>query len=217
MKKLETVRRLVLYLTSMIGVFIISFLISQRANASSTWYSDSYNVGYWSTTAYVQGINTSSSFSVMSYMTEAVKKWRNAGIDCYVSTSPSMAQISFYGGTKAQLKLVGFSYTSDINGLTVRKSYSKTLEEGSYSYYEQKEVIASMCSDYVYNESYFGVKRTATEIYNHIALHEIGHALGWYGHIGDGSAVMFGITNGINTLTSSDINQLLNAYIVIEE
>ena len=53
--------------------------------------------------------------------------------------------------------------------------------------------------------------RTLTE-YKNAALHELGHSLGWFEHSSTSTDVMYPYASTVITLTSRDIQQLIQVY-----
>lgn len=208
-------------LGTMLMAFMLSYAYAQSIQVninSSKWHSDSYNVGYWEKTPYVSFSNLSSSFSIVSYVNNAVNKWNKAGIECAITTVPSNAKIRFYGGTKSQLIALGFAYSSNINGLTMFDSYSTAAEDYPYKVNKLSAVSVSMCSDLTYNGLSASQINTTilNTLYNHVALHEMGHAMGWYGHSfginHPENTVMYKYTCKIFTLTAYDTEHLTTIY-----
>lgn len=198
------------YFLGLICAMILSFTVmyQNRVDAKSVtlskWYSDGENVGYWKSNPQVYFSNLSSSINIASHVNTAVNKWKNAGIKSTVITTPSSADIKFYGGTKAQLNSIGFVYTSKTFGHTKWDS-STTVAQAQNSHNIKKitAASASMCSEAKYLDN--------------MAIHEYGHALGWEGHIPEGSEdenknVMYKNNQDRTTLSKKDINHILQVY-----
>lgn len=190
-------------------IMILSFISAYQgvkavSNVSipGTWYSDQSAVGYWQSNPNVYVTNLGN-WSVVSYVNRAVNAWNDAGIHSSVTNTASNANISYYGGTKAQLNAIGFSYDASTTGQT--KVLSQTLaatRSGSAPIYRISSAMASTCKG-----SNHPVNAT---------MHEYGHALGWYGHFPNNSnMVMYASENGVVTLGSEEKYHLTRVYNVM--
>lgn len=190
-------------------VMILSFISAYQgvkavSNVSipGQWYSNSSAVGYWQSNPYVY-ITNLGNWSVVSYVNRAVNAWNNAGIRSSVTNTASNANISYYGGTKAQLNAIGFSYDGETTGQTIILSkWLAATRDGSAPIYRISSAMASTCkgSDYPVNAT----------------MHEYGHALGWYGHFPENSnMVMYKRENGVETLGSEEKYHLTRVYNVM--
>lgn len=193
--------------------FIASYQIVVNASTSSVtldnWYADLRIVGYWEDQPSIYVTNVQTTFNVVPYVSNAVSKWKNAGISSIVTTTPSNADVMFYGGSRSLLNAVGFVYTSQIYGQERWESSTYVSEAktstSTFGIYKVTSAIASMCSEV---ESELG-----TSYYNQIALHELGHVLGWYGHATTTDAVMYSYPESAAfSLTSTDITHLKQIY-----
>ena len=112
----------------MFCVFIVSFhqIVKAKSVVFSNWYSDEDWVGYWGSAPKVFFTNLNDSYNVSLDVNTAVNKWTSAGISSSVTVTPTNASIKYYGGTKAQLNGIGFTYTVNFSGSLI---YS--LQEGS--------------------------------------------------------------------------------------
>jgi len=203
--KKEQVRYIISLLLAMMLVFSISYCAVYaitNTNIYITWYSDAYEVGYWSEAPKTMFTNLSTSFNISTYVNNAVTTWNRAGISSAITTTPSNANIRFYGGTRTQLNAVGFWYTDDMVGLTALDEITNVGTVNNYcTLYEFTKTSASMCNE------------LNTEADNkQLALHEYGHALGWIGHATTTSDVMYKSVNGVTSLTTRDKQQLKQVY-----
>ncbi len=188
----------------------------------SSWsdISDSTRAGYWSGVAMVQCNNLSSSFSVNSYVNTAAKKWSVVeGVECSFTTSSSLANSTFYSGTKTQLKAVGFSYLSNTLGLTEWNSYLLKKQDTGHLYklYNILEASASVCTDGSYGSCEYSDMSSSllTMVYNHLVLHEMGHLLGYAGHSCTSTytqEVMYAYESIVYSLKENDIEHLTYVY-----
>ena len=201
--KKEQVRYIISLLLAMMLVFSISYCAVYaitNTNIYITWYSDAYEVGYWSEAPKTMFTNLSTSFNISTYVNNAVTTWNRAGISSAIT--PSNANIRLYGGTRTQLNAVGFWYADDNVGLTTFDDISNVGTVNNYfTLYEFKKTSASMCDELTTENS---KKQTA--------LHEYGHALGWVGHSSTASDVMYYKVNEATSLSTRDKEQLKQVY-----
>lgn len=192
-------------LSILFGVaFTFSYSIVSKADSYklSAWYSDAEEgwVGYWESNPNVFVRNLSSSIATHGYVSNAVSKWKTVGISSSVTTAQSNANINFYGGTRSELIACGFYYDSGTAGLTYwdTSSFVAYANGIAYEIYKLSAVSASVCAEASNPEC--------------VALHEYGHAMGWYGHSPHGSDVMYKYENSVGTLTANDKAQLTQIY-----
>lgn len=196
----------VAFLFCMLICFCASYKIAMAGvgDISGTyWRADTDKAGYWAEDPYVYPINMSSSYNVVPYVNTARTKWADAEINSIITTSRTNADILFYSGSKAVLNGIGFLYTSDIVGLVKYQEYTQVSIDGAdyYTIWSLEDVIASACTDY------------GTQNWNHVVLHEYGHALGWYGHSWDSADVMYPVVSSTKTaLTIRDKEHLQQIY-----
>lgn len=113
----------------------------------------------------------------------------------------------FYGGTYSVLYLREPSLSSWAAGMTVYRSHSR---EG---YWENRGIRRngnriSKADIYIVYES----GRTTNQ-YRNVTTHELGHALGWYGHNTRGSSnVMHHTMTSITSLSTYDKRHLVQIY-----
>lgn len=152
----------------------------------------------------------------------AISYWKQQlNINITTTTNKSEADIEFYGinnGDIATLGNIGFNLNQITNennfsflGITTGNLYDSAMTfEGYYIYngtvkfkktIEYAKVALVLKSECEYED------------YRQAAIHEMGHALGYYGHSGDASGAMFWSANSSNyTLTNKEKQHILNAY-----
>lgn len=182
--------------------FIPYKMVSNAAILPGNWYSDEEYGGYWSFDPKVYPVHLNNAVSMTSYISNAVNKWSAAGINSSITMSQTYGNIKFYSGTRAQLNTIGFAYDNSINGQTIW--IDSTTVSSPTAYFEIKklnQVDASICHT------------IDSGLYEHVALHEYGHALGWGGHASGTSNVMYAYSVAENvTLTYYDKKQILQIY-----
>ena len=196
------IKRICFVLLFLLALGVGSVCAYAYSMISMTWYSDAYKVGYWADSPKVFFTNLTSSFNISSYVNTGVSRWNSAGVTSSITTSYSNANILFYGGTRSQLNSYGFIYDSNTAGYTTWDSTTMMGYANNSSLlkvYRLNSTKASMCYE-------------ASGQYTHLGVHEYGHALGWYGHTGYSSDVMYGTANYVTVLSNRDKNQLVQVY-----
>lgn len=215
---------LALALVFLLSTFQIHAL-AVNLGSISYWFSDGDSIGRWTTmpgSVNTQKLDTSkSSFIFYVSMSHAIEKWNDAlGRSIAVSTvttAPSSSdKIIFYGGTQAQLdkQTTLGSYLipvpNDITGRVTYNTPSVTSYEGEWTY--------GFMTKYGYkHEKIYGyiVDKDNTENQQrNTSTHELGHALGWRGHLSTlySTSVMYLYLTSITVLTAADKNQLSQVY-----
>ena len=199
----------------LLTTLLILILISNFTFASTylgvlySWKSNSDCIyHYTSSSIYVKTTNLSSSFTDfnLTYST-GISQWSNAGIS--VQYSNSLSDIDFYGGFYAQLKPFFPNLQYNHAGYTYPGSY---YLEGYYNLYGT--TLTKDCGYLIGNGKACVVQRSAATAneYRHTGVHELGHALGYDGHSGTSSDVMYPTTDSSYTLTSSEKLHLTQVY-----
>lgn len=198
-------------LCSCICFFSASYYQASTSITLECWRSNHIAVAYWSDSPKIYFSNLSSSFNISTYVSNAVSSWRAynsktgnyEGVYCNITTSPRAAHITYYGGTRAQLALIGMYYTDDVLGLTEQTFTSKaTGKLGSTTYYiaEMTDATASVCQE-------------AGEYCQLVATHECGHALGWIGHSYINTDIMYtSPENSNDVLSTTELKHLKQIY-----
>lgn len=177
----------------------------------SYWYSDGEYIARWSVTnigVYMVGLHGSPSSLFYSGMSRAASLWSSTlGITVTANTTNTSPEITFYGGTQDELNAEGtFTVDSSYDGLT--RSYTKV--EGTWNYGTTTIEGRTLTSAYGYvlmTDSY------SQAHYNNVALHELGHALGWRGHSSETTDVMYKSSSSSRVnLTTRDKNHLAQVY-----
>lgn len=195
----------VAFLICMLICFCASYKITLAGVgdiSGSKWKSNLDIGGYWSEDPYIYPVNMSSSYNIVPYVNTARSKWAEE-VDSNITTTPTNADVIFYGGSSGVLNGIGFIYYEGIYGLTLYQDYTQVSIDGAdyYTIWSLEDVIASVCTDY------------GTEIWNNAVLHEYGHALGWHGHSSCKEDVMWsGPVQGNTNLTENDKIHIKQIY-----
>lgn len=171
------------------------------------WYSDSDQVGVWTHAPTVgrKKLNLNSNFRFYEGFLNAYNQWTDAGISIVNNGQSAASDIVCYGGTRAQINAQTGKWISEqYAGLTFMyyTSLTNLIYNGSI------KRLKSMSSAVVYvidsNNSLARNKNVFT--------HEMGHALGWFGHTTPSSNVMYHQISSIYILTNKDKKQLNQFY-----
>lgn len=172
------------------------------------WYDDESNeIGYWETSPkiYREKLNNDANFYFNNATTSAVEQWNNALGLSMSFVSKSEANITYYGGTVEEIEENTERILSSTNlGIT----YMWYNEVGYYNYEGEIKHAVLMTE-----AQCFLVSRGLT---NNQCIktgtHELGHALGFLGHITDDTAIMKQGIISIYTLTNKDKLHLQQVY-----
>ena len=180
---------------------VVAYAIVPDLGNLSYWYSDEALIGKWLDTPSIYSTSVESSpnsATVASWVSIARTQWANARIATTTTTSSSTASINVYAGKLNSLRplcpnLDQFSagYTE-----TTRSTYGKYHYQGI----EKTRVTISKGKVYICTD--------LTSYPATVAVHEIGHALGWIGHTTDSTSVMNRSASPNNVLTTIDKNHI---------
>lgn len=201
MQGVNTLKKYAALMLIVTSIFVASNSAHTQSNNLGyipNWDSDANNIGRWSNTPSIfilsPGANTFQSSQLQSYLNHARTQWSNAGISTSIASSQSNANITFYGGTWAQSSLLYPGLPSNALGYAIRTDQF----EGYWDH------LSGFKAGYTLNSSQLGIvyqSNGTTSHYQHVATHELGHGLGWYGHAPGDTNVMS--TNHSNTLTAT--------------
>jgi hypothetical protein len=136
--------------------------------------------------------------TLRSQVTNARDQWYGAGIPCNTTTTEAIAEIKVYGGSLSQIQSVCPEFQSGYAGLT--KSYS-ILQSGVYLYNGNYKQYYKMDHATVY-------VKTGLTYPQFVVTHEIGHSIGWNGHISTYGNVMYASESPFTDLTARDKRHL---------
>lgn len=206
MNKLYKLVLNMLFGVSLFVVFKMSYVYA-ASPITGEWQSNVKSGGYWESCPDVFYTQLSSN-SISSALNNAVNQWNVAGISCAQTTSPSGAEIRYFGGTRSELNATGnFNYSDNIYGQT---SYISVNSAGTTTL-NYSETIALNKYKSVYSSTASGHEYTVNT-----TLHELGLALGWEGHAVSTNLVMYAEPNNITILTNADVNHLKMIYSAVD-
>ena len=163
---------------------ILTFSMANKVYAASLtyWYSNSSMIGKWSyssITVWYSKLNNDGNFAFLSGLTNGKNVWNSAlNLSVSVSSGYTSAPIKYYGGTKDQIDAL-FLFepvaTTDLGSTYISESTSGGTHSYNGStkywfYFTQMRGYVVSRSDLNYNN------------YIKTCSHELGHALGWWGH-----------------------------------
>lgn len=175
------------------------------------WYTNSSEIGRWGTTPKVWYGTLDSSMTQLTldgHVTHARSQWNNAGVPNSYTSDFNSSHIRVRSGTYNSIKKIEVGIQTGDTGLTKRSPATEFSE--SYWYYQGKyPKSGKKIGGPVYVYLVTG-NRTAAA-YKNTTTHELGHALGYFGHSSNSKTVMYGAATEITTLTSNDkvhLNQI---------
>lgn len=193
-------------------VAMISIPVSaSNLGSLSYWYSDSNTIGRWNSDSlrvYKIKLNSNSSFTFLDSMSHGCSNWSSAinrQVSSGQSSSFSSAPIQYHGGTQAEVNAYGlFTVSSSDNGITAVYAYN----EGTWTYGGSTKTgnLVIQAEGCIVDWGH-----TANQ-YKNTCSHELGHALGWYGHSSSSYDVMYTYGTSITSLSNNDKNHLSQVY-----
>ncbi len=163
------------------------------------WFSDANSVGAWPGTSISVYVGTNASYSSLSvtnlksYLSTAMSGWSATGKSLSYVSSQSSAKLVVKGITRAEAKNLGIP--DEAVGSTTARQLTKTatLYYGTteMSLYRIGSATVYLVESYP-NQTVAGARKVMT--------HEMGHALGYFGHYDQG-AVMTTYYENMTSLT----------------
>ena len=164
-------------------ILVLSSTISIFAMTLNYWYSDTSIIGKWTTspTVWFSKLDSSGSFAFLSGLMNGRSIWNNAlGLSIVVTSAGngSTAPIKYYGGTKSQIDTLNIFAPVPSTELGATTITSSSL--GGVHYYNNNPKTWRIINNVIG----YVVSRSDMNYNNYIktASHEMGHALGWFGH-----------------------------------
>ena len=138
----------------------------------------------------------------------AISQWNSAGISTIDNGSSTSSDIVCKGGTRSELlNNVDWLSYSDLDGRTGITFWYDSFEV-YLDYNSTQKYLYQLSSSYI-----FIVDQGSTvNQQKNTFIHELGHALGWYGHSALNSDIMYSQITSITTLTNRDKNHLVQVY-----
>ena len=196
---------LVFLLCTSVLTFPASAVIESDGFDINYWYSDSDAAGTWATSTIPVFVSSNlstpslSESNIESYVSTAFNSWSCTGISHYISSSGLYSKICILASSRSEAT-INHGLPSDAIGAT---SYSRDLvgslyyrsSEKSHYIINSANIILVECAA---NSSTSGAKKTT--------VHEIGHALGCFGHYENGN-IMTTLYENMSSLTPSTNEQ----------
>lgn len=192
--------------------FAMESMASTNLGTLQYWESNGSTIGRWklqTIKVYANKLNANGGFYFGQGMSEGATKWSNAlgvTVKSSVASSYSNSPIIFYGGTAAEINITGkVTFQAGDNGRTY---YTTRTQEGSWvnnSTTKTGYTITKITGYIVDNDR-------EIDNYRKTCLHELGHALGWFGHSTNTTDVMYSKGSDVTVLTTRDVRHLSQVY-----
>lgn len=190
-----------------LSISCLSYATAANLGNLTYWYDQTgNNIGHWdhNPSMYSHKLNTDSTFYYSTAVAEARTQWKGA-LKVSFSLTSSDADINYYGGTLNELDDLYIFWLGSFDlGQT---TWDNTLE-GTYTWNskEKSSYIQTSASSCLISKGL-----TSSE-YKKTATHELGHAMGYYGHDTYSTSVMTQGKSSQYTLNSRDKNHLSQVY-----
>ena len=174
-------RKWMRWLSLLLCFFMVAVsAVTVNAEELYYWYFDDYAIGKWneSPDIWYSKLEESGMFGFLTGLRSGMRSWNEAlGLSMRVSSSYVDAPIKYYGGTKAQIDELNLFDPVPTSYLGCTLIYCTAT--GTHTYITST-IAARTCyradGYVVYRSDMNGNNVTKT------ASHELGHALGWFGH-----------------------------------
>lgn len=185
-----------------------------------TWRSNDYKVGKFYFVPEVKRIylyeedgTPDFSFPLASSMEYARGVWGDEGIQTSLSAQNQLGIQSHCGTASVLSNNSYFAGTITSNTYGVTRHINRSLV-GNYKYISPQNVTSYMDA---YSESFAVIALVQRSTYTtnqvrHTATHELGHALGWYGHSTVSTDVMYAAPSWSLTLSAAEAEHLAQIY-----
>lgn len=199
---------------------VVATSMSVYAYTLRYWYANNYNdqnntwsvndtIGTWDKNQIKfahKKLNTNSSFEFYGGNLYAQDLWRGALTKTFYSEIiMANATMKVYGGTQQELMNQGFTVSPTANGVTY---YTSRIADSTTVYGNRTKTIYRM---YETNTVVVDRGNSAAEL-RKTCTHEMGHALGWFGHSMDSNDIMWRSGSQQQNLQNADMNHLKQVY-----
>ncbi len=197
----------------LLSTLIIPLNTGYAAGTVNAWYSDADIVGYAKyKTGGAYAVSSKSSdtnftqtfFNVVTY---AGARWNSVLPVSIGETSANYAINYIYGGTYIQMKEIVPGLQASDYGITLMNvEAGKSIRYGNTTKWAHPIIGTKVCIVHKPGHS--------LQAYQHTAVHEMGHMLGWHGHSSTKSDVMYAYPQitPITALTDRDKTHLTQIY-----
>ncbi len=182
-------------------------LSTNKGNLSQWANVESNIVGYWdySPYLYTEKLDSSPTFYFATGCNTAISSWNSAlGLSMITTANINDADILVYGGNHTQLESKGGHLEPGVVGLTE----SHGTYNGYYTYGSKYKMQVKMDTATIYILS----NGSSSDRYKNVCTHELGHAVGFFGHSSSSSAVMYYASHDGYTLTTAEKAHLQQIY-----
>lgn len=178
----------------------------------SYWNSDVDNIGKWINKSIPVYVGTNSNYSSLSatnlksYLSTALSSWSCAGLSVSYVSQQSSAKLSYGGITRAQATSQGIS--SEVVGVTFLNATTQ-LAKLYYGAAQKRLYRIDSASIYLIESLETGTTTAARKV----AVHEFGHAFGYFGHYSSGAVMTARYANMTSTTpNTAEKNHLKQVY-----
>lgn len=159
---------------------------------------------------YIKNLDVTSNAVITSACQYAISIWNNAlNLDMEITTNENSADIIIYVGTAQKLEDNNTFVNVVENSILLGQTSCDYGEiEGYYTYGGSKKLVAPM------ENAYIGIvsdRANTDSKAKWTALHELGHALGYIGHSGNSSDIMY-YAYGATALSAAEIAHIKQIY-----
>lgn len=172
-------RRLMALLVCLLVIF--SLAVTTYAVTLNCWHSDSDEIFRWKSapTIYYNNLSVNSNFTLSDWLVSGRNQWLNVtGFYAPISSTNAGASIRYWGGTPTQIEATGLFSAVPTKRSGITYASSVTYDESqSYNGVTRNIGTAHLIIGYIVDRSEYSpanCKKTT--------IHELGHAMGWWGH-----------------------------------
>lgn len=177
------------------------------------WNSDTDNIMYFdkkSIIIYKENMYNVSDFAFDDSVNYALEQWEEAlGVSFSFTTNKNEADIIIYGGTASQMETMANTTITNWNG---RTNYT-SVDSNSYCIVtlNSSKILKCVCK---INKTTVYIKYNDEKSLKKTCTHELGHALGYYGHSKTTTELMYKSTDVVSTfsLTTAEKQHLKAVY-----
>ncbi|MBQ6933885.1 MAG: matrixin family metalloprotease [Clostridia bacterium] len=160
----------------------------------------------------VMSMGTFSASNIEAYTTYAAQEWTTVGMPVN-EVNIGSANIIVYAGKRQAMLLIDNTITATTYLLPGHTYFHNGTGQPEKNWYYNSDVKCGYISNFnkvvLIWDDIIGNKLDISEgTYKNVLLHEVGHALGWYGHSSNTTDIMHKAAKDSFLLTSRDVNHV---------